>query len=129
MKMKIAILCATLTPILAACGGSEPVSVAPKPTVAATTTTTAKAETTEAAAAPTTPAAANTTEDTYLTTCNEVLPLFQARAQFNAPQADQDAFAEAMLQHLQQSPEWATQTPADQAAAEEGVHAAARGQC
>lgn len=125
MKMKITILCASLTPMLAACGGSEPVSVAPRPTSAVIATTT----TTEAAASPTDAAAANTTEDTYLTTCNEVLSLFQARAQFNAPQADQDAFAEAMLQNLQQSPEWAAQSPADQVAAEEGVRAAARGQC
>jgi len=67
--------------------------------------------------------------DVFTETCTEMGPLFEARADLHASQADQNEFAEAILQQLRQSPEWEAQSSLDQAAAAKVVRAAANGQC
>lgn len=67
--------------------------------------------------------------DVFTETCTEMGPLFEARAELHASQADQNEFAEAILQQLRQSPEWDGLSSLDQAAAAKAVRAAANGQC
>lgn len=67
--------------------------------------------------------------DVFAETCNEMGPIFEARAELQASQADQNEFAEAMLQELRQSPEWDAQSRVDQAAVTKAVRAAANGDC
>lgn len=79
--------------------------------------------------APTSSSAPVSASDVFAETCSEMGPLFEARAELHASQADQNEFAEAMLQELRQSPEWDAHSRVDQAAVTKAVRAAANGDC
>lgn len=91
------------------------------PTTAAGAPSATRSTNTSASTSTSVTASAN---DVFAETCNEMGPLFEARAKLQALQAHQNEFAEVMLHHLQQSPEWDAQSSVDQA-----VRAAANGDC
>ncbi|MFE5789525.1 hypothetical protein [Rhodococcus erythropolis] len=119
--------------LTASCGtNDEPTAVAQGPT----TTVPESRTSTAVIATPPVTALATTHQNlsdsasrVYFDTCNELLPIFSARAELGGNNESQAEFAEAMLAQLKQSPEWATKTSADQGDATRGVYAAAAGEC